>query len=57
MYWSSYCRFFVKLGYQNIKCSDEGLNGSETTIINMCIMQVNAGRRKMISQDKKMWLM
>ena len=28
-----------------------------TTVINMGIMQVNAGRSKMISQDKKMWLM
>ena len=28
-----------------------------TTVINMGIMQTNDGRRKMISQDKKMWLM
>ena len=28
-----------------------------TTVINMSIMQVIAGRSKVISQDKKMWLM
>ena len=30
---------------------------NSTTVINMGIMQVNARRSKMISQDKKMWLM
>ena len=28
-----------------------------TTVTNMGIMQMNAGRSKVISQDKKMWLM
>ena len=34
-----------------------GVMQNSNTIINMEIMQVNIGRRKMISQDKKMWLM
>ena len=34
-----------------------GVIQNATTIINMGIMQVNAGRSKMISQYKKMWLM
>ena len=34
-----------------------GVMQNATTLINMGIIQVNARRSKMISQDKKMWLM
>ena len=34
-----------------------GVMQNATTIINMGIMQMNGRKRKMISQDKKMWLM
>ena len=34
-----------------------GVMQNATTVINMGIIQVNAGRSKMISQDKQMWLM